>query len=127
MKPYEGTLYRNGEATSEKVRFYDEHEWRYLPDTDVLIANGIRFFLENHEYMNLQELADANSRLETEKTRLAFEADDIKYVIISEEKEIDQMVKDLRIIKGKIHGYNKKTVDRLVSRIITVNQIENDF
>ncbi len=127
MKPYEGTLYRNGKATVEKVRFYDEHEWRYLPDTSVLTDNGMRSFLQHHQYMNPQELANANSRLETEKTRLAFEADDIKYIIIKDENEINQMVEDLRNIKGIIHGYDKKTVDRLVSRIITVKQIKDDF
>ena len=127
MKPYEGTLYREGKAIDDSVRFYDEHEWRYIPDKSVLTDKGIIGFLQHHQYMNQQVLADANKKLETEETRLSFEADDIKYVIIKEEKEINQMVKDIRNIKGNIHGYDEKTVDRLVSRIITVKQIEEDF
>ncbi len=125
MKPYEGILYRDGKATVEKVRFYDEHEWRYLPDRSILTDNGIRLFLQHHQYMNPQELAVANSALETEKTRLAFEADDIKYIIIEDEGQINNMIKELRAIKGS--RYDKNTVDRLVSRIITVKQIKNDF
>lgn len=127
MKPYDGTLYRDGKATPEKVRFYDEHEWRYLPDTSILTGSGTRSFLQRHQYMDPQELASANSKFETEKSRLAFEADDIKYIIISDENEIDAMVGDLRNIKGKIHKYDEDTVDRLTTRIITVKQIKSDF
>jgi hypothetical protein len=125
MKPYEGTLYRDGKVTAKRVRFYDEHEWRYLPDTSTLTDNGRSLFLQHHQYMNPQELADANSRLETETTRLSFQADDIKYIIINDEKEINEMIRELRKIKG--HRYDKVTIDRLVSRIITVKQIESDF
>ncbi len=36
MKPYEGTLYRGGRSVNENVRFYDEHEWRYVPDSNII-------------------------------------------------------------------------------------------
>ena len=62
----------------------------------------------------------------TEKGQ-AFGADDIKYIIISDENEINGMVRDLRNIKGAIHKYDEDTVDRLTSRIITVKQIRSDF
>ena len=75
--------------------------------------------------MNSKELADANRKLEMEATRLLFNADDIKYIIIRGEDQIDDMIKELRDIKGS--RYDKDTVDRLVSRIITVKQIKNDF
>ncbi|MDD4984720.1 MAG: abortive infection system antitoxin AbiGi family protein [Dehalococcoidales bacterium] len=127
VKPYEGTLYREGKTIAHNVRFYDEHEWRYLPNAKVLADSGIIGFMQHHQYMNTVSLADANRRLETNATRLSFEADDIKYVIVREENEIDQMIEDLRNIKGNIHGYDEKTVDRLVSHIITVDQIKSDF
>lgn len=125
MKQYEGTLFRNGRTVKDNVRFYDEHEWRYVPDRSILIDNSIELSIQKHRYMNSKELADANRKLEMEPTRLSFQADDIKYVIISEENQINQMIEKLRDIKGS--RYDKDTVDRLVSRIITVKQIKNDF
>lgn len=127
VKPYEGTLFRGGQPVRENVRFYDEHEWRYMPDLSILINNNIEAILQRHRYMNPTELSDANRKLELDQTRLSFNADDIKYVIISNEGQINQMVEALRDIKGRIYDYDNDTIDRLVSRIITVEQIKNDF
>jgi hypothetical protein len=76
-------------------------------------------------YRQPEILADANKQLERDETRLSFNANDIKYIIIKEESEINKMIKKLRVIKGI--RYDSDTIDRLASRIITVKQIENDF
>ncbi len=127
MKPYEGTLFRGGHPVRENVRFYDEHEWRYTPDISIMSNNDIEPFIQKPRYTNPVELVDANRKLEMEKARLSFNADDIKYVIISNEGQINHMVKALRYIKGSIYDYDNDTIDRLTSRIITVKQIQNDF
>lgn len=96
-----------------------------MPDRSVLSDNGIETSLQRHEYLNQETLREANSRLETPATRLAFYADDIKYIIIKDESEIDAMITSVKAIKrGR---YAKKTVDKLVSRIITVRQLKEDF
>jgi len=125
LKPYEGVLYRGGSITKENVRFYDEHEWRYVPDRRVMNKNSIKLSLLRDMYQQPEKLADANKELERDETRLSFNADDIKYIIIDKEREINEMIKELRVIKGM--RYNSDTIDRLASRIITVKQIENDF
>jgi hypothetical protein len=125
MKPYNGTLYRGGRVTKEDVRFYDEHEWRYVPDRSVMKRNGIELSIQRHVYQQLGELVALNKKLETDETKLSFSADDIKYIIINEEGQINEMINELRAIKG--HRYDSDTIDRLASRIMTVNQIENDF
>lgn len=125
MKPYKGNLYRNGRIAQKNIRFYDEHEWRYVPDRSILTDNCIELSIQRHAYMNPKELANANRKLEMEATRLSFNADDIKYIIIRDEDQINKMIKELRDIKGD--RYDEDTVDRLVSRIITVKQIKNDF
>ncbi|MFC2066131.1 abortive infection system antitoxin AbiGi family protein [Chloroflexota bacterium] len=125
LKPYMGTLYRGGRSVKENVRFYDEHEWRYVPDENILIANDIKTGIPPHIYQNQVKLANANRKLEKDKTKLSFNANDIKYIIINEEGQINNMVKELRNIKGD--RYDNDTIDRLISRIITVKQIENDF
>lgn len=125
FKPYKGTLYRGGHAVKENVRFYDEHEWRYTPAHSVLTANNIDWSIQRHIYLNPEELLNANHKLETDRTRLSFTANDVKYIIIEKERQINDMVEALRLIKG--NRYDGETVDRLTSRIITVKQIEKDF
>jgi len=126
IKPYEGTLYRGGRAVKENVRFYDEHEWRYIPARSIINAKKIGpTLLQRHMYLNTEELAKANRELETDETKLSFNANDVKYIIINNEGQINNMVEALRDIKGI--RYDRKTVDRLTSRIITVKKIQNDF
>jgi len=125
MKPYEGTLYRNGRDTKENVRFYDEHEWRYVPNISILRDKGIETSIQRHMYLNREALREANHKLETKATRLSFNANDIKYIIIEDEDQINIMITRIRDIKGS--RYDKDTVDKLVSRIITVRQLKEDF
>jgi hypothetical protein len=125
IKPYEGTLYRNGRDVKKNVRFYDEHEWRYVPDISTLNDKGIETFLQRHMYLNQEALREANDKLGMEATRLSFSAEDIKYIIIEDEDQINTMIKRVRAIKSR--RYNEDTVDKLASRIITVRQIKEDF
>jgi len=107
IKPYVGTLYRGGRAFKNKVRFYDEHEWRYIPDGSIMTANDIELSIQAHVYRNPVELANANRKLETDRTRLSFNANDVKYIIINNEGQINNMVQALRDIKGS--RYDKET------------------
>jgi len=125
IKPYEGTLYRSGRDVKKNVRFYDEHEWRYVPDRSILSDNGIETSLQRHIYLNQNALREANHKLEMEAARLSFNADDIKYIIIKDADQINIMITRIRDIKGS--RYDKDTVDKLVSRIITVRQLKEDF
>lgn len=125
LKPYKGTLYRSGRVTKKNVRFYDEHEWRYVPDIVVMKKHGIELSMSAEMYRQSEKLKDANKKLERDETRLAFDADDIKYIIIDKESEINEMISKVRAIKGGKYTFD--TVDRLASRIITVKQIEEDF
>ena len=59
-----------GRRVKDKVRFYDEHERRYLPNNSLITDLGIRGFLQHHKSMKQQELADANRKLETDTTKL---------------------------------------------------------
>jgi len=74
-------------------------------------------------YKNPEMLKQANSILTN--VRLHFEPSDIKYVIVKEEKEILEMVKALREIKGR--KYDRDTVLIVASRVITCDQILKDF
>ena len=48
VKPYEGKIYRNGSYFYK--RFYDEREWRYVPDLSETESVAIR--LSKAEFVN---------------------------------------------------------------------------
>jgi len=63
IKPYEGTLHRGGHVVKDNVRFYDEHEWRYIPDKSFITAKNIGpTFLQAHMYRDAEKLANANRK-----------------------------------------------------------------
>ena len=117
MKNYKGDFFRDGKIVNN-VKFYDEREWRYLPP----VNSSIEFWLNDTDFNNTTALANHNRKAES--FPLAFQPDDIKYLIIKDESEIPDMIQALRDIKSK---YPEPIIDQLVSRIITTDQIKSDF
>lgn len=117
LKKYEGD-FRRGDNIIEDVRFYNEREWRFCPPYN----ENIKFWLLEDEFKNPVSLAQANETLKNEK--LSFEPNDIQYVIIKNESEIYPMIEALKDIKSK---YDPRTIETLISKIITSDQILNDF
>ena len=56
---------------------------------------------------------------------LTFEPNDIKYIILKEESEISEFINIIETIYGR--KYSVEDVSRLKTRIITSDQIKNDF
>jgi hypothetical protein len=110
LKNYEGSFLKGGMLT-RTVNFYNEREWRHVPNTSVLGMD---------KYNDQEIRKEYNSKLEA----LGFEPNDIKYIIVDNESEIGVMIKTIREIKSK---YPPAVVDILTSRIITSEQIWNDF
>jgi len=119
MKPYESPYFRDNKM-NEIIRFYDEREWRYVVSPDKC---GGKYFLTTNEYRNSIKLADENEKLK--ECKLGFEPGDIRYVIIKAEKEVIEMIEALKRIKRP--KYDEKTIEILISRIITCDQIQKDF
>jgi len=124
VKPYEGKLYRSNSTTSDLIRFYDEREWRFVPDTS-LRNNVVRSYLSEKEYLDAQELETANGSLANDTFSLSFEPKDIKYIIVNKESEIHEMLKKVIKIKGGKFSYDD--VQILTTRIISMEQIIEDF
>lgn len=117
LKNYEGTLKRSGEEISD-FRFADEREWRFVPSIDrsdiqpfVAISN-IRTKKQKNEY-----------NMKVDSIRLPFSPNDIKYLIVENDDEITELISHLRNVK---RGFDQDTIDRLSSRILTAEQINND-
>lgn len=117
-KNYEGDLERKGEVR-KNYRFSDEREWRHIPDLDEKCA---AFYTDT-------EFADDNVRKKAadsiSEMRLEFEPNDIKYIIIKDENEITDIINHLRSWAGP--KFTMQAVERLVTRIITSDQIRTDM
>lgn len=119
MKNYEGTLKRVGRESIENYRFSDEREWRYVPPIS-----------DDHEMLyTASQFSDLPTKQLAEKSiegkRLAFSPNDIKYIILRQENEIDGFIRFLEDVKGA--GYTLFEVRRLLTRILTADQIRSDF
>lgn len=116
MKPYEGYQERNGDRN--KVRFYDEREWRYIPPIEGHHLN----FLTEETFNDKTQREDINSF--NEQYGVNFNPDVINYIIVEKEDEIVPLMRELRSIKGNF-SYN--SVELLFSRILSMNRIREDF
>ncbi|HEK21945.1 abortive infection system antitoxin AbiGi family protein [Mucilaginibacter sp.] len=115
MKNYEADLERNDEIIHD-YRFADEKEWRYVPTRE----EQSKMVIKAEVYV--QNKIKANEFLREQRVR--FEPKDIKYIIIQHDNEITEFIRTLRETKGK---YSYDDVERLMTRIITVEQIISDF
>lgn len=115
MKNYEADLI-TPKINFKDYRFADEKEWRYVPH-----RKEAQMIVKNEVYRTHKNKINAN----VEKLRLGFEPKDIKYVIIDNDTEISEFIDCLRKAKGKSYSYDD--VDRLITRLITTEQIINDF
>ncbi len=118
-KPYEGKMWGEKEKKflDEIYRFYDERERRYVPILDVLS----NYCLCKRDYLDESQRDEINHKLK--KMPLEFEASDIKYIIVSSEKEIIYIIKEI----GQMDGYNQDEKKLLFSRVISAKQVGEDF
>ena len=119
MKNYEGRLERKGEL-NENYCFAEEREWRYVPKMN---PDKFEDFISEDELdeNNTKEVND--HRLSDE--RLYFNPDQILYLIVKEESEIEEFINHIRDVKSE--KYSHRDVERLMTRIISCERILNDF
>ena len=119
LKNYEGELIRSDAEIDPNYRFADEREWRFVPP---LGSSGFFPFLPISRVRTKRLKAEENNRISN--IRLEFEPDDIKYLIIKSESEIPLLIEHLRIVKDK---FDQQTIDKLLCRILTYDQIYSDI
>lgn len=116
LKPYEGNSSKN---PNKKIRFYDEKEWRYVPNIN----------FDERNSLTLDEFGDnlirEKANQEVEKHKLGFTINDIKYIFIKSNSEIHEFVEAIRNIKGL--RYSPKEVDILTTKITTIENLKEDF
>lgn len=120
-KPYQGKFWRNGEY--KDIRFYDEREWRYIPPFDV-DEYFLKAWIPKDEFLDEINRASMNETL-AQKYSLKFKPDDVRYIIIAENNGIVSMVNYIeKELKDK---YSKDDISKVITKIITKEQIEEDF
>jgi len=113
-KPFD-CLTKDGEIT----KYYDEREWRYVPDPSSY--DGVKIILKETQFKD-PLLSEENEKLK--KAKLRFEPSDINYIIIKEESERLDLLEEIGLIKKK---YPMHTRSVLLSKIISAEQISQDF
>jgi len=117
IKNYKGDFERDGNI-NKAVKFYDEREWRYTPEKN----SSIDFWLEKEQYEDQSYLDEANVKVG--QLKLQFNPEDIKYIIVKNESEINAMITALKSMKSR---FSPDVVEILTTRILTSEQIKNDF
>lgn len=123
MKAYRGKLIRKNKIIIDDYLFADEREWRYVPKTVDAINPSFMPFLRKEDYSTPELKEAANNKLINE--RLKFNANQIQYIIVKKEEERNEIIDHIRTVKGK--NYTEKEIDRLTSRILSIEGIIKDF
>jgi len=123
LKPYEGQKWDGNGFTGDIIRFYDEREWRYIPEYIEMTNKSLLSFILKEDFVDIDKRIEFNAKLEN-NFKLKFEPKDIKYIIVKNEEEVLRMVQRVNEIKTK---YSYEDVEVLKTKIISMELIREDF
>ena len=118
IKNYKGDLIRPGKKTKPNYVFANEREWRFVPP----ISEEIDSFVPIEKVRTSEQKSRYNQKVRN--VTLHFQPDDIQYLIVEKDSDINDLIRHLRQVKNR---FSPETIDRLSSRILTYEQIENDI
>lgn len=124
IKPYEGKFFRDGNYLKNKVKFYDEREWRFTPSRDFLLDKKIKDSYSREYFIDPIRRRALNIKL-AKHIKLKFEPKDIKFIIVENDIEIPEMINQLDMIFGNKATSNELKV--LSTRLISMEQILEDL
>jgi hypothetical protein len=119
IKNYEAPLHKKGYKRIEKYRFADEREWRYVPPLE---SSQLAPFVPISRIKSSYDKEELNQSIS--HVNLHFEPEDIKYLIVEKDNEISELIGHLEKVKGR---FPPAILNRLKSRILTLEQIESDI
>ncbi len=76
-----------------EYRFYDEHEWRVVPNLEDLLAHGIQPYLDEKEYQEYKKTHENSSLIP--QLGVTFKWDDIEYIFYSNELIINTILSEV--------------------------------
>jgi hypothetical protein len=117
-KNYEANLTRKG-STIKDYRFYNEREWRYVPN--LVTLDKAKPWVEEKDYIT--DIVKYNNTLN--HIRLAFDSIHITYIIVKNENDIKELTQTIRNLFSE--KCTLQEMEILLTRIITTDQIRYDF
>lgn len=114
VKPYNGTIVNRKNKKKEDKIFYNEREWRFVPNTFNVLPKA---------KTNKTLLENINAQMQREE-KLTFEAKDIKYIIVKRENEILEFAD---FIETQLTQFEPSEKKLLISKLISVEQIKDDM
>jgi hypothetical protein len=118
-KNHVGPLIRKGAVVDENYIFYDEREWRYVPQLSDLEQADVT--INREKYYRDKEYY--NSLLTS--LRLRFDYSDISYIIVKDEEDINAI--SIELTKKYGEGLTPPNMRKLLTKIVSVQQIADDF
>lgn len=118
MKIYQGWNWKgkNNDKTIDNYPYYDEREWRYIPD-----MNSEKFIIN----VRNQNVDLDNYNQGTKEFCIKPRLNDIKYLIINSELERIKVLKKIDELFSETMTIND--ISLLKSKILTCEQIKDDF
>lgn len=116
VKKYRGRFIhedKNGNTVNSMVTFYQEREWRYVPEG--LTIDNIRIGKEDGKKIEADGIVSYS---------LSFNPNDIRYLIVEDEGKRADLIK---LINERLNFEHERDKEILKSRILTVTQIKEDF
>jgi hypothetical protein len=117
-KPYFADAWRKW----TNVRFYDEREWRFVPDI-LPQKQGVPPWISQKDYDDEVSREFLNQRI-GQQFPLRFKPEDIKYIIVEEESQVPAVI---RQIAPAAQFTDDAIKTMLKSKILTKQQIFDDF
>lgn len=125
IKPVSGKMLRDGKEIS--VTFYNEREWRYVPKVWEVDdkADMVKSFLLLPKSLvdGTPGLLDALHDFSKKNLRIPYTADDVKYIFVENDADREYFFDFL----SKSAYWSEADRKKLMCKIVTVNQIKEDF
>jgi hypothetical protein len=121
FKHYQDDLYRESiNKIYKDYRFYNEREWRYIPDTECAICD-LKISVEEYNNWRNDKSVKKEKPLIKDKVFLEFDFSDIDWVLIQNKAQIKSLVKFFNNLDDSYF----KNIDReiLFTKIITFEDI----
>ena len=124
IKPYEGKFFRHLDYLEKLVRFYEEREWRYIPDRNIINSAKLKDSYKAEYYKDPIKRRAINMKL-AKHSKLEFKPNDIRFIIVEKDNEIPGMLTELEKIFESTA--TSKDLKILGTRLISLQQIIEDI
>jgi len=122
-KKYIGKQFKDGKYKDELINLYNEREWRYVPQIEKITEMKIDLIMPMEVFLN-PETKNSWNQILRDGCKIHFTPNDIRYIIVKEEKEIVSILDKIMQIKARFLDEEKKL---LTTRIISMENIRDDF